>query len=117
MDDLPEIAKQRRLKMTRVITYKTRTALTVVAMLTGGLLAASTGQAWAFGGSFGSAGHSVGQSFETSRGPAFVTGNVGSMQTTTLPGSGGVGLLSDNGNGTSTLLVPGGVPQVVATPR
>jgi hypothetical protein len=39
------------------------------------------------------------------------------MQTTTLPGSAGQGLLMNNGNGTSTLLVPGGVPQVAATPR
>jgi hypothetical protein len=59
----------------------------------------------------------MGQSVMTLRGPAFVTGSIGSMETTTLPGSGGVGLLMSNGNGTSTLIVPGGVPQVVATPR
>jgi hypothetical protein len=59
----------------------------------------------------------VGRSFETSRGPGFITGSVGSMQTTTLPGSPGQGLLMNDGNGTSTLLTPGGLPQVVATPR
>jgi hypothetical protein len=58
-----------------------------------------------------------GQSVLTSRGPAFVTGNLGSFQTTTVPGSGGVGFLMNNGNGTSTLLTPGGLPQTVATPR
>ena len=57
------------------------------------------------------------QSFDTARGPAYVTGNFGSVQTTTLPGSGGQGLLMNNGNGTSTLVAPGSLPQVVATPR
>lgn len=59
----------------------------------------------------------AGQSLMTSHGAAVVTGNIGSMETTTLPGSGGSGLLMSNGNGTSTLIVPGGVPQVIATPR
>jgi hypothetical protein len=59
----------------------------------------------------------AGQSVITSRGPAFVTGHLGSLETTTLPGNGGQGFLMNNGNGTSTLIVPGGVPQVVATPR
>ncbi len=68
-------------------------------------------------GTMGLAGATPGQSVLTSRGPAFVTGNFGSMQTTTLPGSGGEGFLTNNGNGTSTLIVPGGLPQTVATPR
>ena len=55
--------------------------------------------------------------FETSRGPAFVTGTVGSMHTTTLPGSAGQGLLIDNGNGTSTLIAPGVPTQIVTSPR
>jgi hypothetical protein len=59
----------------------------------------------------------AGQSVITSRGPAFVTGHLGSLETTTLPGSGGQGFLMNNSNGISTLIVPGGVPQVVATPR
>jgi hypothetical protein len=57
------------------------------------------------------------QSFDTARGPAYITGNFGSAQTTTLPGSAGQGLLMNNGNGTSTLVAPGSLPQVVATPR
>jgi hypothetical protein len=65
----------------------------------------------------GSQGPTTGQSVLTSRGPAFVTGHVGSLETTTLPGSGGQGFLMNNGNGTSTLIVPGGVPQTVGTPR
>jgi hypothetical protein len=59
----------------------------------------------------------AGQSVITSRGPAFVTGRLGSLATTTLPGNRGQGFLMNNGNGTSTLIVPGGVPQVVVTPR
>jgi hypothetical protein len=62
-------------------------------------------------------GPTAGQSVFSSRGPAFVTGHLGSMETTTLPGSGGQGLLMNNGNGTSTLIVPGGIPQTVLTPR
>jgi hypothetical protein len=62
-------------------------------------------------------GSTTGQSVITSRGPAFVTGNFGSLETTTLPGSGAQGFLMNNGNGTSMLTVPGGVPQTVLTPR
>ncbi len=78
-------------------------------------LIGSAGQAWASGQA--SLNPSQGRAFEASRGPAYVTGTLGSMQTTTLPGSAGQGLLMNNGNGTSTLLAPGAVPQVVATPR
>jgi hypothetical protein len=60
---------------------------------------------------------SVGQSMFTPRGPGFVTGSVGSMDTVTLPGSAGQGFLMNNGNGSSTLFGPGGVPQTVITPR
>jgi hypothetical protein len=60
---------------------------------------------------------SPGQSVLTSRGPAFVTGQFGNMETTTIPGSGGEGFLMNNGNGTSTLITPGGLPQTVGTPR
>jgi hypothetical protein len=60
---------------------------------------------------------SVGHSIITSRGPAFVTGHVGSMDTVTLPGSGTQGFLANNGNGSSTLFTPGGAPQTVFTPR
>lgn len=60
---------------------------------------------------------SIGHSIVTSRGPAFVTGRVGSMDSVTLPGSGAQGFLTNNGNGSSTLFTPGGVPQTVFTPR
>jgi hypothetical protein len=79
-----------------------------------GLRAVSTTQV-AFTGSQGS--YMAGQSVFTSRGPADITGHIGSMDTTTMPGSGGQGFLMNNGNGTSTLIVPGGVPQTVVTPR
>jgi hypothetical protein len=69
-------------------------------------------------GGFGQpSGPAAGQVFMTPRGPGFVTGNDGSIATTTVPGSGGQGFLIDHGNGTSTLLLPGSGPQVVATPR
>jgi hypothetical protein len=65
----------------------------------------------------GSSPPNIGAPVETSRGSAVVTGTLGSMGITTMPGSGGQGLLMNNGNGTSTLIVPGGTPQVVATPK
>jgi len=39
------------------------------------------------------------------------------MQTTTLPGGAGQGLLTNNGNGTSTLTGPGGIVTTIPTPR
>jgi hypothetical protein len=60
---------------------------------------------------------SSGQSIVTSKGPAFVTGNVGPMDTIALPRSGGQGFLLNNGNGSSTLIAPGAVPQTLITPR
>ena len=80
------------------------------------LLVGLSGQASARG-ALGFAGSAPGGAVITSRGPAYITGNLGSFQTTTLPGSGGQGFLMSNGNGTSTLLTPGGLPQTVATPR
>jgi hypothetical protein len=65
----------------------------------------------------GSEGPTVGQPVFTPNGPGIVTGNLGSLETTTLPGSAGTGFLENNGNGTSTLIVPGGPSQVVPTPR
>jgi hypothetical protein len=59
----------------------------------------------------------TGQAMLTPRGPAFTTGNFGNMQTTTLPGGAGQGLLTNNGNGTSTLIGPGGAVTTVPTPR
>jgi hypothetical protein len=87
-----------------------------VAVIAITLLVGLSGQASARG-TLGFAGSTPGGAFITSRGPAYVTGNLGAMQTTTLPGSGGQGFLMNNGNGTSTLIVPGGLPQTVATPR
>jgi hypothetical protein len=59
----------------------------------------------------------AGQAILTSRGPVITTGRAGTVQTTTLPGGGGQGLLFNNGNGTSTLTGPSGFVSVVATPR
>ena len=64
-----------------------------------------------------SAGHPVGQTVVTPRGPAVTTGGAGSFGTTTLPGGAGTGILLNNGNGTSTLTGPNGVPTTVPTPR
>jgi hypothetical protein len=59
----------------------------------------------------------AGQTVLTPRGPVFTTGHVGGVQTTTLPGGAGQGLLINNGNGTSTLTGPGGLVTTVPTPR
>jgi hypothetical protein len=59
----------------------------------------------------------VGHSIDTARGPAFVTGHVGSMDTLMMPGSGAQSFLMNNGNGSATLLTPGSAPQTVFTPR
>ncbi len=59
----------------------------------------------------------AGQTVLTPRGPAFTTGHFGGVQTTTLPGGAGQGLLMNNGNGTSTLTGPGGAVTTVPTPR
>jgi hypothetical protein len=93
-----------------------RTAHRPVAVIAMALLVGLSGQALARD-TQGLSGSTPGQAVITSRGPAFVTGNLGSMQTTTLPGGGGQGFLMTNGNGTSTLIVPGGLPQTVVTPR
>lgn len=53
----------------------------------------------------------------TSRGPGLVSGTPGLPQTIMIPGSPIPGMLLDNGNGTSTIMVPGSVPQVIPTPR
>jgi hypothetical protein len=98
------------------------------AIVTMTLLVGLCSQAWASGADalsapatqvafLGSQGPTAGQSAFTMRGPAFVTGHLGSMETTTLPGSSGQGLLMNNGNDTSASIVPGGIPQTIATPR
>ncbi|HTI80690.1 MAG TPA: hypothetical protein VL614_09620 [Acetobacteraceae bacterium] len=92
--------------MAKAISSSTRTPrITVIAAAIGSLLVSASPAFAAL------------QSFDTARGPAYVTGNFGSLQTTTLPGTGSEGFLENNGNGTSTLLAPGASPQVVATPR
>jgi hypothetical protein len=76
---------------------------------------APLGEAWARGAAMHA--QPVSQTFITSRGrPAFISGHVGSMATTTMPG-GGQGFLMNNGNGTSTLTAPGAIPQTVISPR
>jgi hypothetical protein len=59
----------------------------------------------------------AGQSVVTGGGrTVFTTGRVGNMQTTTLPGGAGQGMLMNNGNGTSTLIGPGTF-STMPTPR
>ncbi len=53
----------------------------------------------------------------TSRGAVVTTGRIGQMQTTTLPSGGGEGILTNNGNGTSTLVGSNGGITIVPTPR
>jgi hypothetical protein len=53
----------------------------------------------------------------TPRGPALITGTPGGPQSVMIPGSPIPGMLLNNGNGTSTIMIPGGTSQVAPTPR
>jgi len=53
----------------------------------------------------------------TSHGAGLVTGNPGSPQMVTIPGSAVPGTMINNGNGTSTIMVPGSPSEVVPSPR
>ena len=53
----------------------------------------------------------------TSRGAGLVTGSPGSPQMVTIPGSAVPGMLINNGNGTSTIMIPGSTSEVVPNPR
>ncbi|MGD0434682.1 MAG: hypothetical protein ABSA58_26695 [Acetobacteraceae bacterium] len=113
--------------MTKTHALDLRIMPRAVAIAAMALLAAAGVQASAWGAEPGSASvipvallgspsSSTGQSVVTSRGPAFITGHVGSMDTVMLP-SGGQGFLMNNGNGSSTLFAPGGIPQTLISPR
>ena len=56
-------------------------------------------------------------SITTSRGPGLVTGTPGSPGSVMVPGSPVNGALMNNGNGTSTMMVPGQPSGVVPTPK
>lgn len=53
----------------------------------------------------------------TSRGAGLVTGGPGAPQMIMIPGSAVPGMMLNNGNGTSSIMVPGGATEVVPTPR
>ena len=114
--------------MIKTLALERRIMPRAVAVAAMALLAGAGVQAWAWGAEpyaasatqvalLGASSPSTGQSVITPRGPAFVTGHVGSMDTVTLPGTGGPGFLMNNGNGSSTLFAPGSVPQTVISPR
>lgn len=52
-----------------------------------------------------------------SHAPAPIVGAPNAPQTTIIPGSPIPGTVYDNGNGTSTVVIPGGGSQVIPTPR
>jgi hypothetical protein len=66
-----------------------------------------------FGAASGSQVPTLGSFFAGPRGSEIESGNIGSMAINALPGFGGEGFLMNNGNETTTLLLP----QVVTTPR
>jgi hypothetical protein len=104
--------------MYSVLRYGKNTvlALAVAAMFVGGAFAAArTGPSYQT--LIGGGGGTAHQTINTVRGPLFTTGTVGNMQTTTLLGGAGQGLLVNNGNGTSTLIGQGGIVTTVPTPR
>ena len=90
------------------------TATAILATMTGSALAqlASPGTAPGFQAPL-AAPSSVG----TGRGAGLVSGSTGSPQSVMIPGSPVPGMLLNNGNGTSTIMVPGGQSEVVPTPR
>ena len=53
----------------------------------------------------------------TAHGTGLVTGTSGTSQTIMIPGSAVGGWVVPNGNGTSTIMIPGAPPQVVPMPR
>ena len=83
--------------------------------------AAQTMQGGAFGAHLGGLGEQhpagAGQFLETPRGPGFVTGGTGGFATMTMPDSGGQSFVMNNGNGTSTVIGPGGATEVLPSPR
>jgi hypothetical protein len=56
-------------------------------------------------------------SIPTSRGAGIVTGAPGSPQSVMIPGSAIPGTVVNNGNGTSSVIVPGSPSELVPTPR
>jgi hypothetical protein len=56
-------------------------------------------------------------SITTSHGPGLVTGTPGSPESVMVPGSPVNGTVLNNGNGTSTMMVPGQPSGTIPTPR
>src|SRR5689334_7483456 len=97
--------ESRRMKMTKLPRLNAGAAAALVAVATIVSIAGSASHAWARPDYMSTVPMaSAGRVFGTLRGPAYVTGSIGSLQTTTVPGSAGQGLLMNNGNGTSTLV-------------
>jgi hypothetical protein len=82
------------------------------------ILSLSAGHSFALGFDSGaSTNPQFGRPVVMPRGAVVTTGHIGRMQTTTLPNGGGTGILTNNGNGTSTLLGSNGTITTVPTPR
>lgn len=99
-------------------TTKTLLAATVVLSFSAGLLLAQTvngSTAPVLGGAPAARGGS--QTVFTPNRPAVTTGPTSSIGTATLPGGAGIGVLRNNGNGTSTLTGPTGVPATFSARR
>jgi hypothetical protein len=94
--------------------YKVVAAIPVAMLLMG---SAQVLAAPSYATSLGSSPPPIGSMVTTPSGVGVVTGSFGSTAITSLPDAGGVGLLMNNGNGTSTLVAPGGASQTFATPR
>ncbi len=78
----------------------------------------STGNAFAFQPTTAfSHSRDSGQTFLAPHGTIITTGRVGQLQTTTLPGSAGQGLLVNNGNGMGTIVSPNGAITSVQIPQ
>jgi hypothetical protein len=75
----------------------------IVALTAAAVLGLSAGSAFAQSLN----GHAGGQTLFTPRGPVFAAGPSGGVQTAIMPG-GATGIVSNNGNGTSTITTPNG---------
>ena len=92
-------------------------AAVVLGVSAGPLLAQPLNGAVAPAPSGAPAGRAGSQGVFTPNGPTVTAGPTSSIGTATLPGGAGIGVLRNNGNGTSTLTGPSGVPSTFPTAR
>jgi hypothetical protein len=94
-----------------------RAAVIVLAMSLGSGLAHANGEGRDLGLSVSEPVETLALNSETPQGQGLVSGSAGSTQSVMVPGSPVNGTLMNNGNGTSSMMVPGQASQTVPAPR